>query len=96
MTYAFTAPYADDYKVTFKLAGNPDCAPVKKQVGVYWNGTLVTSPTFSTTGHTRASMGWKAKSVTVAGLPGPVSLAFVAISSGSCGPVIDKVAVKYL
>ena len=48
VTYAFTAPYADDYKVTFKLAGNPDCAPVKKQVGVYWNGTLVSSPTFST------------------------------------------------
>ena len=72
-------------------------APVKEQVGFYWNGTLVASPTFSTTGHTRASMGWKAKSVTVAGgLPGSVSLAFVAISAGSCGPVIDKVAVKYL
>jgi hypothetical protein len=41
-------------------------------------------------------MGWKARSVTVAGLPGPVSLAFVALSAGSCGPVLDKVAVKYL
>jgi hypothetical protein len=96
VTYTFTAPYADSYKVTFKLAGNPDCAPVTKQVGVYWNGALVSSPTFSTTGQTRASMGWKAKSVTVAGLPGSVSLAFVAISTGPCGPVIDKVAVKYL
>jgi hypothetical protein len=82
--------------VTFKLAGNPDCAPVKKQLGVYWNGTLVTSPTFSTKLTSRQAMGWKSKSVTVAGLPGSVSLAFVAINTGPCGPVLDQVAVKYL
>ena len=58
MHLRFTAPYADDYKVTFKLAGNPDCAPVKKQVGVYWNGTLVSSPTFSTTATLAPRWGW--------------------------------------
>jgi hypothetical protein len=96
VTATFTAPYSDDYKVTYKLAGNPDCAPVKKQIGVYWNGVLVDIQNFSTKTTTRAAMGWKSKSVTVPSLPGPVSLAFVALSGGPCGPVLDKVAVKYL
>jgi hypothetical protein len=96
LTYTFTAPYADDYNVKFELAGNPDCAPVKKQIGVYWNGVLVASPTFSTRTTTRGAMGWKARSVTVPALPGSVSLAFVALSSGPCGPLLDDVSVKYL
>ena len=94
--YTFTAPYADTYKVTFKLAANPDCGPARKQLGVLWNGILVASPFITSKGQTRASMGWKARSVEVYDMPGQVNLQFVAISSGACGPVVDKIAVKYL
>ena len=88
-------PYADSYRISFKLAGNPDCGPVVKKLGIYWNGGLVATRTFNISGHTRAAMGWAQRSLVVNGLPGPGTLGFASLNTGGCGPVLDSVALRY-
>lgn len=87
-------PATGTYQIRFKLAGNMDCAPARKTVGVLWNGSAVVSKTFNTTPHTPADPGWKSISVTVPGFAGPASLAFTNLSAGSCGAALDAVTVR--
>jgi hypothetical protein len=87
-------PATGTYQIRFTLAGNMDCAPARKTVGVLWNGSSVLSKTFNTTGHTPEVPGWKGISVTVPGFAGTASLEFTNLTAGSCGAALDTVSVR--
>jgi Protein of unknown function (DUF642) len=95
LSEGLSLPYADSYRISFRLAGNPGCGPIVKKLGVYWNGVLAATKRFDTTGHSLADLGWVGRSVVVTGLPGPAAIGFAALNAGSCGPALDAVSVKY-
>jgi choice-of-anchor C domain-containing protein len=83
------------YFVTFKLAGNPNSASVKK--------VLVTAPGFSqeyefnTSGKTRAAMGWVSKDFTFEAAGASSTLSFKATQyTGNDGAALDDVTVTQI
>jgi choice-of-anchor C domain-containing protein len=94
ISQVLTVPADGSYKISFSLAGNPECVPVKKKISVGWDGTEVLAKTFDTTGHTTASLGWVKRSVTIQTTSGSHTLSFASTSKGACGPTLDQVSVK--
>jgi choice-of-anchor C domain-containing protein len=83
-----------DYKIAFKLAGNPLCAPVVKTVSVRWNGSEVGQFTFDTTGKTAQNMGYVGKKAIGHATSSSSTLQFASLdASSSCGPELDAVKV---
>ena len=87
-----------EYVLRFAIAGNaaedPDFpSPVVKQMEVFWDGQLIDSPTFDTTGHSLASPGWIYLQYEVAATSTSSDLEFVSLTSGATGPLLDDVSV---
>jgi choice-of-anchor C domain-containing protein len=80
------------YRLSFEMAGNPDCGRAVKKLLISWGGVALGTKKFDTTGHSDASMGWVEQHLFVTGTGGPVKLTFASATSGSCGPVIDAVS----
>ena len=49
------------YDLSFSMAGNPDSGPAIKKVQVWWDGSLVDTFTFDTSGKDHSNMGWTTK-----------------------------------
>jgi choice-of-anchor C domain-containing protein len=84
------------YILSWYMAGNPDGAPMVKIMNVYWNGALVHSYRFNTTGHTLGSMGWVRRQVTVTATRSTSILKFAdARTHGDSpyGPTLDLVSL---
>jgi hypothetical protein len=83
------------YDLRFRLAGNPTTAPAVKQVQVLWNGTLLDTLSFDTTGRTVQDLGWEPHHylVVAPSTASTVPLTFQAVSDGSGGPLLDAVSV---
>jgi choice-of-anchor C domain-containing protein len=85
------------YTLGWHLAGNPQGPPAIKIMNVYWNGTLVRSVRFDTTGHTERSMGWVWQHVTVTATGTTSSITFAdGRTSGYSpfGPALDLVTLR--
>ncbi len=87
------------YTLSWYMAGNPTCAsdpdPVKT-MDVSWDGTLVSSPSFNTAGHSSTSVGWVEEQVQVTGT-GSDTVEFADATAGGgtdpCGAVLDNVTL---
>jgi choice-of-anchor C domain-containing protein len=84
-----------DYKLGFKLAGNPLCGVKVKTLSVRWNGSEIGHFTFDTTGKTPTNMGWVGKKAVAHATGSTSTLAFVSLdgAGSTCGPEIDAVKV---
>jgi choice-of-anchor C domain-containing protein len=84
-----------DYKIGFKLAGNPLCGAHVKTVSVRWNGSEVAQFTFDTTGKTPTNMGYLGKKAVGHATGATSTLSFVSLDApgSTCGPEIDAVKV---
>ena len=81
------------YKLTFSVSGNPDGAPIIKEMKVWWGTSLVDSLTFDITGYTRQNMGWTSHEYIVTAASDITRLKFESLSTTVYGPLIDNVHV---
>ena len=83
------------YRLRFALSGNPVAnIPTVKAVDVYWNGTLVDTPTFDITGRSSADMGWRYVEYDLPAATADLTrLRFVSPIGTDGGAVIDDVSV---
>ncbi|MBI4306487.1 MAG: choice-of-anchor C family protein, partial [Chloroflexi bacterium] len=81
------------YTLRFAMSGNPEGPPQVKQMDVYWGDTVIGSPTFNTSGHTRQSMGWVYLEYPVTATGASTRLKFLSQSNGAYGPGVDNVSV---
>jgi choice-of-anchor C domain-containing protein len=84
------------YALTWWLAGNTNCGNTIKTLQVSWNGKVITSPVFDTTGHSNASMGWTQQEiyVTAAGTSSTVRFGDATQQGDTrCGAAIDNSAL---
>jgi hypothetical protein len=87
-------PVGGVYQLNLFLAGNPDGAPAVKQLEIRWDGNVVATPTFDTTGKTRQDMGWQLMSYSVTAAASPTRLRFSSLTTTSAyGPMIAGVSV---
>jgi Protein of unknown function (DUF642) len=86
-----------DYLLRFFLAGNPGCtesaAAKVKVVEVYWDGALVATFRYDTTGQTAANINWQLRALELRAKTGDTVLEFKSANGGNCGPMIDAVRV---
>lgn len=83
------------YKLSFSLAGNYTVAPAQKVVEVVWNGKIIGTKTFDTTGRNGSNMGWQTVTMELPAATGASTvLRFNGRNSGSGGPVIDQIKVQ--
>lgn len=91
-----TTPGAS-YVLTWWEAGNPVCGTATKQMAVDWGGTAISgSPfTFSTSGHSKTSMGWVQHTSTLVAATDltVVSFADASTPASSCGATLDNVTL---
>jgi hypothetical protein len=85
----------DTYVLKWYLAGNTACGQSIKKMHVYWNGKLVDSVQFNTTGHTPADMGWVSRHITVEakGSTSSIEFADATPDHSPCGAVLDAVSL---
>jgi choice-of-anchor C domain-containing protein len=84
------------YALTWWLAGNTNCGNTRKTLPVSWNGKVITSPVFDTTGHSNASMGWIQQEIYVTATGSSSTLRFGDATQQDdtrCGAAIDNVAL---
>lgn len=83
------------YTLSFAFAGNPEHSEpdMVKHLAVYWGGILVASPTFDTTTHTMANLGWIPLSYEVTATSSTTRLRFQSLDNSPSGPAIDNIAV---
>lgn len=94
ISQSLTVPGTGVYRLKYSLAGNPQCAPTVKRLGIWWDGTLVATRHFDTSSHTVADLGWVVRSIRIPATPGSHTLGFSSLSGGPCGPVIDEVSLR--
>ena len=81
------------YQLRFALAGNPDGQQPLKHLELWWNGKLIDTIAFDTTGHTRDEMGWRYFTYTLPATDTVTRLRFNANDQEQWGPAIDQVSV---
>jgi choice-of-anchor C domain-containing protein len=83
------------YLLSFDMAGNPDAGPTIKTMNVQWNGTIVRTQTFDTSGRSRQNMGWQTFQLTVVAAVSTTRVEFDSVDSPctSAGPTLDEVSV---
>lgn len=79
------------YRLRFAMAGNPEGGPAIKQMEVWWGTTLVDTPSFDMTGHSKWDMGWVYHEYTVVAAATVTRLRFKSLVDGTCGPVLDDI-----
>ncbi|MEU9126398.1 choice-of-anchor C family protein, partial [Streptomyces sp. NPDC048506] len=80
------------YTVSFRLAGNPTCAPVAKTLRADI-GTVTRDFSFDTTGHSATDMGWREETVRFTAQSSRTTLRLTSTTdpNSRCGPEIDTV-----
>ena len=84
------------YGLCFSLAGNPDAAPRRKALEVWWAGSRIATVEFDVAKRDRAGMGWARYSYAVVAPSDSVVLKFKSRTPGCYGPVLDDVVVREL
>lgn len=86
----------DTYALKWYLAGNSACGQPIKTMHVYWNGKLVDSLKFNTTGHNGSDMGWVSRDITVKakGSTSTIEFADATPDHSACGATLDAVSLK--
>ena len=84
-----------NYTLTWFIAGSTNCGQVVKTMDVFWDGTLIDSPTFDTAGKTNQSMGWTQleMNVTAVGSTSVVEFADATPDMSQCGSMLDSVSL---
>lgn len=82
------------YNVTFWLAGNPDGAPITKNVLVSATGATDGLFSFDSTGTSKINMGWSKYTYNFLGTGSPTTLSFASQNAGAYGAALDNVAVN--
>lgn len=82
------------YNVTFWLAGNPDGAPITKNVLVSATGATDGLFSFDSTGTSKINMGWSKYTYNFVGTGSPTTLSFASQNAGAYGAALDNVAVN--
>lgn len=90
---AFATVPGQTYSVSFDIAGNPDGAPVMKMLTASVDGTTF-SPTFTTTGDSRSSMGWTPETFTFVANSSMSTLTFASDVGDAYGPALDNIGVS--
>ena len=82
-----------NYCVAFSLGGNPEGGDGVKTMNVVWDGVIVASPSFDTTGASGAAMGYVPVMLSVRSNPygGVTELRLESTTAGYYGPVVDNV-----
>ena len=86
----------EDYQLCFAVAGNPDGPPLRKQVEVIWERTVVATVEFEKQSATRERMGYKYYRFVVRATKSSAVLSFHSLTPGCYGPVIDQVTLYRL
>jgi choice-of-anchor C domain-containing protein len=84
----------EDYLLRFHLAGNPECADKVKVLNVWWDGELVATFYYDTTGQTAGNLNWQLRALELHADEDDVELQFESDNTGFCGPMIDAVSVR--
>lgn len=83
------------YRLSFALAGNPECGDAMKWVQVSIGADWY-SLGFDTTGRSVSNMGWNTISITFGATSSSTALTFQSLTAGACGPALDSVSVTAL
>lgn len=83
----------NDYVIDFRMAGNSSCGAAVKTLDVHAGGDGSGSFSFDSTGMTRTSMGWDARSFAFTASTTNTLLTFSSTTAGSCGPALDNVSL---
>ncbi|WP_256731598.1 choice-of-anchor C family protein [Sphingomonas sp. dw_22] len=81
------------YSVTFLLAGNPDGAPVVKNIDVGATGNATASYTLDSSGTGRNAMGWTSYTYNFVAAGTSTTLSFASRDSSPYGAALDGVSV---
>ena len=81
------------YNVSFWLAGNPDGAPITKNVLVGASGANSAAYTFNFTGFNQFDMGWVNYTYRFVATGASTTLSFASQDAGSYGGALDNVSV---
>lgn len=81
------------YYLDFAQAGNNGGAPIIKTNQVWWNGALLDTVAFNTTGHSANAMGWTNREYVVMATNSTTRLRFVSLANGSSGPALDEISL---
>jgi len=82
------------YYLSFSLAGNPGGATTIMTNQVWWNGSLLDTVTFNTTGHSVTAMGWTNLEYLVTATAATTRVQFASVTSGYYGPAVDDVMLE--
>ncbi len=99
LTQTISTTPGTSYALTWYEAGNPDCGQSLKVMHVAWGNKplakLIASPSMSTKGRTRSSMGWSQESQTVVASSALSVLGFADATpdQSACGPVVADVSL---
>jgi choice-of-anchor C domain-containing protein len=80
------------YYLHFALAGVPG-SPVIKTNQVWWNGSLLDTVTFDSTGNSSSAMGWTNREYQVTASGAITRLRFASLTTGAAGPALDAVSL---
>ena len=80
------------YVLRFAYAGNPSGGPNPKTMQVSWDGSLLGTVSFNTTGYSTTNMGWVYTNFTVVGTGNDV-LQFASTVGSQFGPALDAVSL---
>jgi choice-of-anchor C domain-containing protein len=94
ITQSFDTVPAQQYAVSFYLAGNPACAPAVKTLTVQVGG-IAKVFSFDTTGRSPSAMGWRPEAVRFTATSDRTTLRLASTTdpNSDCGPAIDEVKV---
>jgi hypothetical protein len=83
------------YMLRWQMAGNPTAGGPTKTMHVYWDGKLVNSPSFDTSGHSLTSMGWASGQVRVRAnsARSVVEFADASLPTSYSGATLDSVSL---
>ena len=88
--------FGDLYLLRWSLAADYNCGPAIKRMAVFWEGKLVSVPTFNMTGDGKSWMGWTSQQiiVTAATTSSVVEFADATAGNGQCGASLDEVSLR--
>ncbi len=88
--------FGDLYLLRWSLAADYNCGPAIKRMGVFWEGKLVSVPTFNMTGNGKSWMGWTSQQiiVTAATTSSVVEFTDATAGNGQCGASLDEVSLR--
>jgi Protein of unknown function (DUF642) len=96
LSQTVSTTFGDRYLLNWSVAGNYTCGPAVKRMGVFWEGKLVSAPTFNVTGDSQTWMGWTSQQVivTAASTSSLVQFTDATAGNGACGATLDNVSLR--